>query len=224
MHIYIYADICLYMCIYTYIFIFIVYNLGKYKIISFLKDLSNSLAVICPYSLLLYWPPMVFLVGSLLFHHFECIICPPLVVLVSAEKPMVSFIINILAYDDFLFSCCFQKLSTDTLIIMRACINFFINDFIIVLLCCVDHEFLRQNNLFWVLVLSYSWPLSFGKLVWLFKQRDQIMKSWSFFFNNWNKFLICEIPYLPYSFMFPFNNLKILFIFYSLRILYMQIT
>lgn len=106
---------------------------------------------------------------------------------------------------------------------MCACINFFINDFIIVLLCCVDHEFLSQNNLFWVPVLSYSWPLSFGKLVWLFKQNDQIMKSLSIFFNNWNKFLISEIPYLLYSFMFAFNNFKTLFIFHSLRILYMQI-
>lgn len=51
------------MCI--YILIFIVDNLCKHKIISFLKDLSNSLAVICPYSLLLHCPPMVFLVGSL---------------------------------------------------------------------------------------------------------------------------------------------------------------
>lgn len=102
-------------------------------------------------------------------------------VLVSAEKPTVSFISNILAYD-VSFLLLFSKLSTDTLIIMCACINLFINDFIIVLLCCVDHEFLRQNNLFWVPVLSYSWPLSFRKLVWLFKQSNQIMKSLSIFF------------------------------------------
>lgn len=105
-------------------------------------------------------------------------------VLVSAEKPTVSFISNILAYDEFFFLLLFSKLSIDTLIIMCACINFFINDFIIVLLCCVDHEFRRQNNLFWVPALSYSWPLSFGKLVWLFKQSNQIMKSLSIFFNN----------------------------------------